>query len=176
MSTFYSQLLEKTFDSPEALMHEEAKERMRRSGAQVAADDALLRSTPIEAVRAACERAMQSDADRMALSEAVSYSDIFTQLHPEFVDNEANAKTIKAALGLFGITTPNQQELEEVYERCKAQGLLHLDKKVLEQQRKDATQRRAAEFVAANTMPTESELYAMDMSELRRRGGGGGGW
>lgn len=176
MSNFYSQLLDKTFDSPEALMHEEAKERMRRSGAQVAADDALLRSTPVEAVRAACERAMQSDAEKIALSESESYCDIYLAIHPEVIDNDANAHTIKAALGLFGITAPNQQELDEVVARCKAQGLLHLDKKVLEQQRKAATASKAAEYVKANTMPSEEEMYAMSMEELRRRGNGGGNW
>lgn len=170
--SYHSTFLDKDFDSAQALVHEEAKERLRRSGDQVAADDAAMRAIPIEDFRALCERGMRSDAEKMAINESISSADVFTQMHPEYLDTKKNGDTMRAAFGLLNITTPTQQQYEEVYERCRAQGLLELDPKVLKQQREAATQRKAEAFRAANTMPSEEEMYEMDMTELRLRANG----
>lgn len=174
--SYHSALLDKDFDSPQALIREETNERLRREHDQVVADDAAIHAIPIEDFRALCERGMRSDAEKIAINESISSADVFTQLHPEYIDNTKNGNTMRAAFNLFNITTPTQEQYEEVYERCRAQGLLELDQKVLQQQRNEAARNKAEAFRVANTMPSEEEMYAMDINELRRRGGGGGGW
>jgi hypothetical protein len=82
---------------------------------------------------------------------------------------------MKHAFALLGINTPNLNQMEEVYEKCKAQGLLELNQKVLNEQYALSTRTYAEDLKAASTMPTEEELYNMPLEEIRRRAGGGGG-
>jgi hypothetical protein len=111
------------------------------------------------------------------------------ELHPEFVDCDANSEELKRCLyarGQWnpdGTKFPTLYQIEDAFKTLKAAGVLKLNQAELQRQAKGEAQERARQIrarggvaaVAAN-MPTESEeeLYELPMPELRRRSAGGG--
>ena len=157
----------------EMMFQAERLEIMRRSGPDGKRD--LNSLSPAE-VRNYFDQEAMTNQEREARANSQACADGFSQIHPEYIDSKRNAETMKHACALLGIANPNLNQLEEVYERCKAQGLIELDQKVLNEQFAQSTRTYAEELKAASTMPTEEELYALPLDEIRRRAGGGGGW
>lgn len=159
----------------EMMLEAERLEIMRRSGPDGRRD--LNSISPAE-LRDFINSEAMSNQEREARAHSQACADGFSQIHPEYVDNDRNAATLTHACGLLGIKNPNLVQLEEVFERCKAQGLLELNQKVLNEQFAHNTRTYAEDLKAATTVPSEDELYQMPMEELRRRAGGGsgGGW
>jgi hypothetical protein len=157
----------------EMMLQAERLEIMRRSRPDGKRDlDSL---SPAE-VRDYLEQEAMTNQEREARANSQACADGFSQLHPEYIDNDKNAETMKHACALLGIVNPNLNQIEEVYQRCRVQGLLYLNQKVLNEQFTQSTRTYAEDLKAASTMPSEEELYSMPLEEIRRRAGGGGGW
>jgi hypothetical protein len=154
----------------EAMLEAERLEIMRRSGPDGTRD---LNSLSPSEIRDFIQAEAMTNQERDARAHSQACADGFAQLHPEYVDNKRNAETMKHAFGLLGIVNPNLNQMEEVYEKCKAQGLLELNQKVLNEQYAQSTRTYAEDLKAATAMPTEEELYSMPLEEVRRRAGGG---
>ena len=162
------------YASFEQMLEAERLEIMRRSGPDGKRD---LNSLSPSEIRDFINDEAMSNQERSARAHSQACADGFAQTHPEYVDNKRNAETMKHACALLGIVNPNLNQMEEVYGRCKAEGLLELNQKVLNEQYALSTRTYAEDLKAANAMPTEEELYALPLEEIRRRAGGGvGGW
>jgi hypothetical protein len=158
----------------EMMLEAERLEIMRRSGPDGKRD---LNSLSPSEIRDYIEAEAMTNQEREARAHSQACADGFAQTHPEYLDTTKNAETMKHACALLGIVNPNLNQLEEVYQRCKVQGLLELNQKVLNEQYVQSTRTYAEELKAATIMPSEEELYSMPLQEIRRRaGGGGGGW
>lgn len=161
------------YPTVEMMLEAERLEIMRRSGPDGKRD---LNSLSPSEVKAYFEQEALSNQEREARAHSQACADGFSQIHPEYIDNDRNAATLTHACGLLGIKNPNLIQLEEVYEKCRAQGLLELNHKVLNEQFAKSTRTYAEDLKAATTLPSEEELYSMPLEEIRRRAGGGGGW
>jgi hypothetical protein len=160
------------FPTVEAMLEAERHEIMKRSRPDGTRD--LNSISPAE-LRTFIEDESLSNKQREARAHTQAIGDAFSQLHGEYIDNKRNGETMKHAFGLLGIVNPSLSQFEEVYEKCKVQGLLELNQKVINEQYALSARTYAEEVRAASIMPSEEELYSMPLEEIRRRAGGGSG-
>jgi hypothetical protein len=169
---FYGRLTGKTYETVEAMRHHERLEAMRRN---VPTDEeAAFEAMPAEKLRGFIERAMQSDQEKTDLMMSGIDLQTFFELHPEYVDCQANTSPMVSFVRARGIKAPTLSDLEEAYAALRASGLLQLNQAVLQKQRKGEIADRAKEIEAQRTLPDEEELYALPLDEIRRRATPGG--
>ena len=120
-------------------------------------------------MKEAVEGIQRADQARQDAAAERQTGDTFIAGHPEYVDNEANAKLMQHELfNRFGAGRHSLEQFEQAYEALRASNFLALNKvEVAKQQKAAAKQRYEAERARSGT-PSEDELYSMDMDSLRR--------
>jgi len=124
-----------------------------------------------EQVKVAYEAAVREDQAAQDRIETQKNADAFIAGHKEFVDNVANSQLLlNQARTMFGdglITVPMW---EQAYQYLREHtDFLKLDKKELANQQKAAARQRYEQEKLRSAVPTEEEMYAMPIDELRRR-------
>jgi hypothetical protein len=132
---------------------------------------------PIEDVQA---RLKQAERDAKAIEngkQSQINADAWLTLHPEFRDDDANAKLLLSQLllnGVQGIATIN--DCERAHQQLVASGLVRQNPKALEKQQTAEVVARAQAAVKAPgsvfDKTTESEMYELPLDEIRRRASG----
>jgi hypothetical protein len=166
--------------------HYELREAQHRG---VDPTEMLLEGLTTDQIAALDKRVRQTEQAQLDRSASSVDTATFLELHPEFVDCDANSEELKRCLfarGQWnpeGTRFPTLYQIEDAFKTLKAAGVLKLNQAELQRQAKGEAQERARQIrarggvaaVAAN-MPTESEeeLYELPMPELRRRSAGGG--
>jgi hypothetical protein len=166
--------------------HYELREAQHRG---VDPTEMLLEGLTTDQIAALDKRVRQGEQVQVDRSASSVDTATFLELHPEFVDCDANSEELKRCLyarGQWnpdGTKFPTLYQIEDAFKTLKAAGVLKLNQAELQRQAKGEAQERARQIrarggvaaVAAN-MPTESEeeLYELPMPELRRRSAGGG--
>jgi hypothetical protein len=183
---YFGPLTGKYYDSLEAMHHYELREAQHRG---VDPTEMLLEGLTTDQIAALDKRVRQGEQVQVDRSASSVDTATFLELHPEFVDCDANSEELKRCLyarGQWnpdGTKFPTLYQIEDAFKTLKAAGVLKLNQAELQRQAKGEAQERARQIrarggvaaVAAN-MPTESEeeLYELPMPELRRRSAGGG--
>jgi hypothetical protein len=123
---------------------------------------------PAEKIKAAGDYFVKADTKLTARREN---ADAFVELHPEFKDNKKNADVMQRTLQtMYGDVAFSVEQYEAAYQVSCANNLLDLDGEELSRQAKQrkAEAKQRAEDRAHPVTPSESELYAMPLEDLRR--------
>jgi hypothetical protein len=183
---YFGPLTGKYYDSLEAMHHYELREAQHRG---VDPTEMLLEGLTTDQIAALDKRVRQTEQAQLDRSASSVDTATFLELHPEFVDCDANSEELKRCLfarGQWnpdGTRFPTLYQIEDAFKTLKAAGVLKLNQAELNRQAKEQAQERARQIqarggvaaVAANTPPeSEEELYELPMPELRRRSAGGG--
>jgi hypothetical protein len=87
--------------------------------------------------------------------------------HPEYADKGENAAKLDAALVVLGRrSTFTAEDLEAVHGTLRGSGMLQLNQKVLDEQKREELAERASQ---PGEMFDEAEAYAMPMAQLERK-------
>jgi hypothetical protein len=175
--TYYSQLTGKTYDSAEARDHYEERERMRRNGPS--AEELKYEGLSAEQLREFIQGEMDGDRAKQQRAVNAERGEAWALTHPEFINDETskegeyNAMQMANYFALRGITAPAWQDFEDAYQFLRSKGLLILDPKELQKERKRklvALAQRETKNVALEQ--DEDALNAMPLDELRLRADG----
>lgn len=153
----------------------DARLKKVKTGADLA-EDATWDNAPAEVIRAQFERLAKTEQEKQTQQASASDMDIWVKTHPEFRDTPLNARQLlNQTRSLFGTTSPTLEQAEAAYESLQGTGLLDINQAELARQKDKRDTQRAKEIndaggIYAANHPSESEMYSMDMDELRRLG------
>ncbi len=118
-------------------------------------------------IKAFGELFARNDAKLIALHRN---SDTFVTLHKEFLDTKFNGERMNDTLkAMFGDVAYSLEQYEHAYSVLRANNVLEIDQaEVVKQAQAAANQRAKAARAAQKAVPTEEQLYTMDLDELRR--------
>lgn len=106
-----------------------------------------------------------------AISRQKAADDFVALYKPRgYKDTAANAKQLMNALSLLGKSNPTIPDLEDIYTRLVANGMLDLDQTKLSASQKQEEQKRVAQYL--ENQFDEEKAYSMDMQTLERRARG----
>lgn len=174
---YYGELTGKNYDSAEARDHFEERERMHRAGPS--AEEVKYDGLSAEQLREFIQGEMDGDRAKQQRAANADLGAAWALTHPEFIDDEAsregqyNAAQITNFFALRGITAPIWQDFEDGYQFLRSKGLLILDQKELQKERK----RRLVALAQRETKNAaleqdEDALNTMPLDELRLRADG----
>ena len=141
-----------------------------------------------EQVKLAYEEAARADRDTQDRAANQQTGDAFVAGHPEYVDNQANASLMQHEMNtMFGEGLHTLEHFEMAYASLRKTNFLSLDRTVLAAQAKQSAKQRYATESARIAGPTEEEMYAMPLEDIRiahaqenqrrmQRRGEEGGW
>lgn len=124
---------------------------------------------PKEKIKAAAEMFQRHDQAHINAAEVQKTGTAWTKLHPEYVDNDANAQLMRHQLRTNGVTKATLADFDVAYEQLKESGFLKLDAKILREQEKEAAKQLAETERIRREEPSEDEMYAMPLDEIRMR-------
>jgi len=120
-------------------------------------------------VKQAYEAALAEDQAAQDRVQNQLDGDAFITVHPEVIDNLANAKLFVHEMDrMFGPGRHPIAHFEAAYESLRASNFLALDQKELAKQQKAASKQRYQTAKVLSAMPSEEELYAMPLEDLKR--------
>jgi len=119
---------------------------------------------PAEKVKEAYQGFERANTKHIVVNQNAS---TFLAVHPEFIDNDANAQLVNRTLKtMFGDCVHTVEQFESTYQVLRVSNSLALDKVKLAEQEKAAAKQRVE--AAKSVTPTEEEMYNMPLEELRR--------
>jgi len=167
-SGWYSTILEKTFDSEQAARHYELRElqsRTRRTPEQEEAEN-----LKPEVIRALYDNEMVSHARKEAFISCEQDVFAFHEMHPEYIDSDANSAQMCHYFTSRGIESPSLEQLESAYESLRDAGLIGLNRAEVAKQQKQKVRQRVEKIVKRRASePTLEEMEAMPLNELAAR-------
>lgn len=127
-------------------------------------------NAPAEEVKKWAEHFQREDQAATNLVANQETGDAFVAGHPEYIDNKANAALMKHEMQrMFGSGLHTLENFEAAYESLRESDFLALNKTELSKQQKAAAKQRYEAERARSAMPSEDELSAMPLDEIRMR-------
>jgi hypothetical protein len=125
---------------------------------------------PKERVREAVDGLQREDKARQDAASDRQTGDTFIAGHPEYVDNEANAKLMQHELfNRFGAGRHSLEQFEQAYEALRASNFLKLNQAEVARQQKAAAKQRYEAQRAPSVEPSIEEIESMSLEEIRMR-------
>ena len=168
---WFSSILERHYDSQEAAQHYELRELQSRTRLTPEQEEAA--KLKPEVIRALYNNEVISEARKEASIACQQDVFAFHEMHPEYIDSEANAAQMRHYFTSRGIESPNLEQMEAAYLSLRDAGLLGLNRAEVAKQQKQQVRERVEKIVKKRASePSEEELYAMPLNELAQRARG----
>jgi hypothetical protein len=171
--TFKGALTKRTYDSLDGLIANERQDAI--SQITITHEDSAFDGQPIEDVQALLKEAERIAQSKALAPETQANGDAWLTLHPEWRDDDHNAKMMLAQLRLNGVV--NRAVTPEDYEIASRQliaaGMVRLNPaQVKKQQQQDIQDRADNARPVLFDKTSKEDMYNLPLDEVRRRANG----